>query len=139
MKKIRWLRRPGTVYQRPDPELGKVFRTMERLDIGPYTDEFGAFISAFAPVVDKHSGEVLMVVGIDMMADQWKAAVARERLRAILLTLLLTVIVLGGTEHPGMAQPGAGGKARMVVPKRRIPPHRRGWGGSHGHPHLNRQ
>ena len=87
---------PGTVYEHPAPELLRVFRTMERLAVGPYTDEYGVFISAFAPVVDKHSGEVFLAVGVDMKADQWKGAVAWERLRAILLTLLLSVIILGG-------------------------------------------
>jgi len=87
---------PGTVYEHPSPDLSEVFRTMQRLSVGPYKDEYGTFVSGFAPVVDKHFGEVLLSVGVDIMGEQWRAAVSSERLRAILLTLVLTVVLLSG-------------------------------------------
>ena len=87
---------PGTVYINPPAELRNVFQTRTAQAAGPYADEYGAFVSAFAPVVDPHTDEALLVVGIDVEAAFWKAAVSRERLIPFLLTIMLAVILLAG-------------------------------------------
>ena len=66
---------PGTAYESPPDILAKVFATATPQTVGPYTDEFGTFVSALAPVLDPHSGEVVMVVGLDMMAESWQRTV----------------------------------------------------------------
>ncbi len=70
---------PGTVYESPPDILTKVFATATPQTVGPYTDEFGTFVSALAPVIDPHSGQVIMVVGLDMMADSWQHTVRDSR------------------------------------------------------------
>jgi PAS domain S-box-containing protein len=87
---------PGTVCKLPKPELWDVFFNLQSVVSGPHTDAYGTFISGYSPVVDPRSGEVLLVIGIDVPTEQWRTAIARARLEAILLTLVLTVILLCG-------------------------------------------
>jgi PAS domain S-box-containing protein len=87
---------PGTVYEKPKSELREVFRTAQPVVVGPYTDEYGTFVTGFSPVVDPRSGEVLLVVAIDILTEQWKATIAGARMHAILLTMAPVVILLGG-------------------------------------------
>jgi hypothetical protein len=87
---------PGTVYQEPAPEDFAVFQNGRPATIGPITDEYGTFISALAPVLDPRDGEVLMVVGLDVPADEWQARIAASRWPPILGTaLMLTILVMG--------------------------------------------
>lgn len=62
---------PGTPYERSPSALLQVFQSRRSAAVGPYTDEYGAFVSAFAPVLDPASGEVALVVGVDMEASAW--------------------------------------------------------------------
>ena len=72
---------PGTVYEKPSLDDLQVFTTAQPAAFGPMTDEYGTFVCALAPVCDPNNGEVLMVVGIDSLADDWKAVVAAVRRR----------------------------------------------------------
>jgi len=87
---------PGTVYEKPSPLDFEVFRTGRALTQGPETDEYGTFISALAPVLDPHTGEVLLAVGIDVEAGTWQAAIVRAQRTPILLALALLAILLAG-------------------------------------------
>ena len=60
--------KPGTVYQRPSAGNLAVYDTGLPAVEGPYTDEFGTFVSAFAPVKDARSGKIILVVGTDIIA-----------------------------------------------------------------------
>lgn len=80
---------PGTVYLYPPPGLQEVFETGLPYVVGPYTDEYGSFVSAFAPVIDARTGEVLAVVGIDI-----DGSVLQEQLNSELIAALIPVIVL---------------------------------------------
>jgi PAS domain S-box-containing protein len=88
---------PGTVYEKPPDVLHNVFRSRLPQTCGPYTDEYGSFVSAFAPVTDPHTGEVTLVIGVDLEARAWSAPIASERFHAILFTLTLAVISLVGS------------------------------------------
>ncbi|MDI6726296.1 MAG: CHASE domain-containing protein, partial [Smithellaceae bacterium] len=87
---------PGTIYRQPTPEVRAMFQTRRAFTEGPAADEYGTFVSAFAPVLDPRSGEVLMVVGLDVEAADWQSILARARLVAILWVLLPGAILLGG-------------------------------------------
>ena len=89
---------PGTVYEQPSPSDFQIFKSGESITMGPATDEYGTFVSALSPVCDPHTGKVLMVVGLDVTADNWKAQVVAARLLPILGTLALILIMLGGME-----------------------------------------
>lgn len=65
---------PGTVYQQPSPELLDFFHQPRPFTKGPWTDEYGTFFSAIAPVYDPYTGKLLMAVGLDVESADWQAA-----------------------------------------------------------------
>jgi diguanylate cyclase (GGDEF)-like protein/PAS domain S-box-containing protein len=87
---------PGTIYQHPAPENFELFRNGRPVVFGPWKDEYGVFFSALAPVLDPHSGKVLMAVGLNIDASAWNSRVLASRLAPILITLLLVTIFLAG-------------------------------------------
>jgi PAS domain S-box-containing protein len=87
---------PGTMYEQPRPEDWNALRNGTVAVFGPVTDEYGTFVSAVAPVTDGRTGEVLMVIGCDTLAEDWGAEVARQRAIPIQITTVLMLMVLGG-------------------------------------------
>ena len=88
---------PGTAYPSPPPELRAVFQTRRAQTAGPFKNQSGLFVSAFAPVLDPRTDHVLLVIGIDTGAELWQEAIARARLTPILFTLTLIMILLAGS------------------------------------------
>ncbi len=87
---------PGTLYEQPPAEDFAIFETGVAIVEGPYADEYGSFVSALAPILDPRTGEVLMVVAIDVEAASYQAALLRAGLSGLLPVLVLGAIVLGG-------------------------------------------
>ncbi|QQS55157.1 MAG: diguanylate cyclase [Candidatus Competibacteraceae bacterium] len=87
---------PGTVYDVPDSMGFEVLRTSQPAVVGPVTDSYGRFVSALAPVLDPRSGEVLMLVGLDVLAEEWDARIAAGRLPVIAGNLILLLAFLAG-------------------------------------------
>lgn len=85
---------PGTIYENPPPKLSTVFRTRRAISVGPYTDEYGTFVSAFAPVVDAHTGNVILVIGMDIEANDWKWKVISDAAVPISLTVFLILLLM---------------------------------------------
>lgn len=82
---------PGTVYKNPPPELGTVFSTRNPVVVGPFTDEYGTFVSAFVPLSGTAPGSSHIVVGVDIMAGNWTLAVLQKAAVPIgLVVVLLT-------------------------------------------------
>jgi len=88
--------RPGTVYERPAANDLQVFATGKPAVFGPMTDEYGTFVCALAPVCDPNSGEVLMVVGIDSLANDWKAVVGAARWQSLFGSLIVAALLWTG-------------------------------------------
>ncbi len=91
----------GTVYEQPPLELQRLFRDGGTLDLGPFSDEYGIFVSAFASVRDPRSGRVLLVVGLDCPAEQWERQLLVSRIRALIQPALLLFVFLGGLQLIG--------------------------------------
>lgn len=87
---------PGTPYHSPPAELLEVFSSLRGRTVGPYTDEDGTFITAFAPVVHPRSGELVLAVALDVEAQRWRMQVARGYLGPGGLALLLVVLTSAG-------------------------------------------
>lgn len=87
--------KPGTVYRETPPELLEVFRTGNPASLGPYSDEYGSFVTGLSPVIDTSDGSVLLVVGVDLMAEDWNARIARARLFPSLVSLISMAFLLG--------------------------------------------
>ncbi len=95
---------PGTAYREPPAELWDAFRSGEEKVSGPYKDEFGAFVTAWVPVIDPLTGKVLLMVGADLEAKTWQSAMARARLEPVLFTLVMLGIIFAGKALLGWRQ-----------------------------------
>jgi PAS domain S-box-containing protein len=87
---------PGTVYEQPPVEVRRANDLRQPQSAGPYTDEYGTFVSAFAPVLDPGTGEVVLIIGMDIEATFWRAVVSWQRLIFILFALAMIVIIVAG-------------------------------------------
>ncbi len=85
--------RPGDVYQKPSPVLDSAWMSRKALSSGLYTDEFGSFVTGFAPVLDPRTGEVLLVVALDLPADTWLLELSRSRALPLGLAFALFLLV----------------------------------------------
>jgi signal transduction histidine kinase/DNA-binding response OmpR family regulator/HPt (histidine-containing phosphotransfer) domain-containing protein len=87
---------PGTVYKEPAPGLLLAFRWGISYAEGPYTDEYGSFVSAFSPVKDRHSGETVLLAGVDIEATRWLESVRRARTQTQLFVIAFIALALLG-------------------------------------------
>ncbi|MBI2421267.1 MAG: response regulator [Candidatus Hydrogenedentes bacterium] len=87
---------PGTVYEEPTEANIRLFSEGNAFTQGPYTDEYGTFISAFAPVLDPRTGGVLMAVGLDIEAGEFQAAKDWEWWQTLIWTALLVLVLAVG-------------------------------------------
>ena len=91
---------PGTIYQQPNPLLKHIFTKGFTITNGPYTDEYGTFLSGFAPVFEPASGKVLLVVGMDINFSEVQAVISRHNIFVYLCTALLALVfILAGLLH----------------------------------------
>ncbi len=82
-------------YQQPPPELFAVFTGGGAVTVGPYTDEWGTFLSGFSPIRDASTGRVVGVLGIDIDAADWRRTITKYRLASICITLLVALMAMG--------------------------------------------
>ena len=88
---------PGTPYEEPSAANLGMFKDKRPITEGPIKDEYGTFVSALTPVLDPHSGVVIMVVGLDITADDWQAQVDAARREPLLAALGVFLLLLAGT------------------------------------------
>ena len=108
---------PGRVYDKPPPSLRSAFYSAQSGVVGPYTGENGTFVTGYAPVVEARSGEVLMLVGVNMPAGQWERAVRQARLLPMGAILILVLLLAGGSaalNRRAQAMPGDVGLLRHL-------------------------
>ena len=79
---------PGAVYQQPPYGIFQGFKTGHSFILGPYQDETGAFISAYAPLKGGPEGEALMVA-IRMEESTWRQSIAQARFIPLFYVMLV--------------------------------------------------
>ncbi len=84
---------PGDPYNDAPKGLKKVFSTKNPGVTGPYKDKWGEWISGFVPLLDEN-GTLIAVMGMDTNASETKRAIAVERLKPIMLTSLLCLLLI---------------------------------------------
>jgi PAS domain S-box-containing protein len=107
----------GTVYMQPSQKAQDIFRTARAFVEGPVEDEYGVFLSAMAPVVDPRTNEVILVVGLDIEASEWRAALARERKIVASVVLFFCVLFAAAfllLHHRGKIPPDKHGPLRHL-------------------------
>lgn len=85
---------PGVPYEQPPPALFAVFASGQAAIVGPYTDEYGTFLSGFAPLRHPVGQQLVAVMGLDVAASDLQHAIAQQRAPPIIITLLITVLFL---------------------------------------------
>ena len=85
---------PGVPYERPPPALFAVFATGRAAVVGPYTDEYGTFLSGFAPLQHPAGQQTVAVMGLDVAASDLQRAIEQQRAPAIIITLLIAVLYM---------------------------------------------
>ncbi len=85
---------PGTRYRQFPPEVADAFSSRLPRTTGLYTDEHGTFASAFVPVLEPRSGEVLAIVGLDVDSDTWRKRITHARQVPLISTLALLSALL---------------------------------------------
>lgn len=83
---------PGEIYKMPDDPLQHSFSDGIPRVAGPFTDEYGTFISAYSPVLSRVSGEIVLMIGIDILADDWTREIHRNRGFSMIRTLIIIFI-----------------------------------------------
>jgi PAS domain S-box-containing protein len=108
---------PGTIYKQPTKEAADVFLSGRAFVEGPVRDEYGEFVSAFAPVFDPQSSSVLMTVGLDEYAGHWTQIIRQGRFFPLCAVLCLSLILLVGFELMARRAGSAGesGRARRHI------------------------
>lgn len=82
----------GAVYNSPDRQDIFMALSVPTASKGAYTDEFGTFISGYAPVLDSN-GDTVAVLGIDVEASDLEGRV--HAVRNLYLGLLGCLIIIG--------------------------------------------
>ncbi|MCX5683972.1 MAG: response regulator [Planctomycetota bacterium] len=86
---------PGSAYDAASPEFKGVFNDGQPTTEGPLPDEYGVWITGFAPLVDPATGEVAAVLGADIDAGEWAHMIALAKLGPIGITCLLCLLMIG--------------------------------------------
>jgi PAS domain S-box-containing protein len=87
---------PGIKYKHPAEQDLEIFSTGKEYVYGPNTDEYGTFITAIAPVKDMETGNVIMAVGIDIVAQKWHQEIAGFAKEPIIAFLALIFTFIAG-------------------------------------------
>jgi hypothetical protein len=85
---------PGTVYTNPPPGLKELFAGGQPLIVGPCPDEYGTFVSAFVPLRDSDGRRTPIVLGMDIMANDWRRAILVASAESVSLTFVVMVLLL---------------------------------------------
>jgi signal transduction histidine kinase len=100
---------PGQDYTEAPSLVSGVFATGRASAVGPYTDRWGKWISAFIPLADPRTGRVVTVLGMDINARTWEWDVAGRcalpvGLASFVLFLGIFIFVLTRNYHIIRAQ-----------------------------------
>jgi len=87
---------PGEVYDDASAGLLRSFGKMQPFTEGPYTNKRGTFVSAFAPIFDRRTGEALVVIGLDIEASDWQCQVNAARREPMCVALAAMLAFSGG-------------------------------------------
>jgi PAS domain S-box-containing protein len=85
---------PGQVYEEASSGIRDAFANGKSIVEGPDTDRWGTWVSGYAPLNDVRTGQPFAVLGVDLDAQDYSAAIALERLKAISFIALFCAIAL---------------------------------------------
>jgi PAS domain S-box-containing protein/putative nucleotidyltransferase with HDIG domain len=76
-------------------DLQRVFETGDAVLVGPINDEGGEWVTAFMPIADPYSGEIVAFLRLDMDATDWADARIMEFNLPLWAAIILNLSILG--------------------------------------------
>jgi PAS domain S-box-containing protein len=86
---------PGDIYHEAKKDLYDAFYSGKAAVSGPYTDEWGVWISAFSPVHGNEKNGFPIFIGIDKSAAKWFSSLDRSRQENMLEMLEMALFITG--------------------------------------------
>ncbi|MHB1461158.1 MAG: PAS domain-containing sensor histidine kinase [Armatimonadota bacterium] len=91
---------PGTEYDDVPQQIVRAYAHGDHATVGPYTDKWGSWVTAAAPIKLDDSQKMVAMLCIDVASDTWNSAVKQGQLRNFWLLLSingLLVFLLAGS------------------------------------------
>jgi PAS domain S-box-containing protein len=85
---------PGMRFEEAPPRLHGVFNAHRATTDGPISDRWGIWVSAFVPLLDLKTGDLVAVLGVDIEAAAWRKLMLRAAGVPLLFTLALLSVLL---------------------------------------------
>jgi len=83
---------PGQVYEEAPSELKARFLSQKTFIVDAYTDRWGSWVSAFAPVVDLENNKMVALIGMDMDIKMWQHKIFHHRLLGIFISFCMFIL-----------------------------------------------
>lgn len=80
---------PGMAYADVPQELVDAYAAKTAATVGPYTDKWGRWMTAAAPIILDSNGKIVAMFCIDVMASHWQSDVIQAELRTIWILLCI--------------------------------------------------
>jgi len=87
---------PGEIYSEVSDEYIVAFKTKNKMTVGPVTNRWGTMITTLIPIVEKKNGELIAVLGLDIVNNKWNKTIYTQSLPAIgfIAVVFLAAIIL---------------------------------------------
>ena len=87
---------PGEICPDVSIEYINVFKTKKKITVGPITSRWGTTITSLIPIIDKKNGEIIAVLGLDIIDNKWNETIYMQSLpkAGFITVLVLAVIIL---------------------------------------------
>jgi PAS domain S-box-containing protein len=85
---------PGQIYSEATTPVRNAFSEKREITEGPASDRWGTWVTAFVPITDPETGQLVAIFGMDVDARSWYFAIVKESAATIAATLLILVLLL---------------------------------------------
>lgn len=85
---------PGDIYKDAPEGFFTVLDEQRPVVVGPYSDEWGTFVSAVVPIVNPNTGEIDGAIGVDIDASTWYFDVVSSSALPIAVVFIFVIVFL---------------------------------------------
>ena len=87
---------PGEVYDAVDPGFLPAFDEGKAVVVGPVVDQWGSWISAWVPLIERGSDRVSAALALDISGEEWQRTLERAKRIPALTSLFLACLLFAG-------------------------------------------
>jgi len=85
---------PGLVYEEVPIPVMNAFDSEEAVVVGPVTDRWGTLVTAAVPLIDGQTGDLVAMLGMDILADDWAIEILLRGSVPFVVMLLFGALLL---------------------------------------------